>query len=309
VQQDGATVVRFTSVGHDNLKSVPAKVTELDGQYRIIGVAYGAPIAQVEVRIDDGAWLAATLEERGATEHSWVVWSLEWGQPADGEHRITSRAIDTNGNIQPAPDDAVIATKLTFWESYGQVTRRVAIGARTFPETGHTLRGAFLAFWLQHGGLAIFGYPLTEEFDEASLVDGQVQRVQYFERQRFELHPEHAAPYDVLLGLLGIETLPGSAPYPRAEPDASPACEYVEATGHNLCGRFRDYWHQNGGLPIFGYPLTDERTENGMPVQHFERARFEHHPENQPPYDVLLGLLGQEVLNARYAGQLPPVAQ
>jgi DMSO/TMAO reductase YedYZ molybdopterin-dependent catalytic subunit len=307
-QQAGQAVVRFTSVGHDNIKSVPAKVTQLDGQYRIIGVAYGAPIARVEVRVDDGPWQAATIEERGASEHSWVVWSLEWGAPPEGEHRITSRAIDTAGNIQPAMDDPVIANKLTFWESYGQVTRRVAIGARHFPETGHTLRGAFLAFWLQHGGLAIFGYPITEEFEEESLVDGQVQRVQYFERQRFEWHPENAAPYDVLLGLLGIETLPGNEPHPRAEPDPSPDCEYFEATGHNLCGRFRDYWHANGGLPIFGYPLTEELTDSGLTVQHFERARFEHHPGNQPPYDVLLGLLGQQVLAARYGGQLPPGA-
>jgi hypothetical protein len=30
-------------------------------------------------------------------------------------------------------------------------------------------------------------------------------------------------------------------------------------------------------------------------VQYFERARFEYHPENQPPYDVLLGLLGRQL--------------
>jgi 5-hydroxyisourate hydrolase-like protein (transthyretin family) len=32
-------------------------------------------------------------------------------------------------------------------------------------------------------------------------------------------------------------------------------------------------------------------------VQWFERGRFELHPENAPPYDVLLGLLGSEVRN------------
>jgi hypothetical protein len=56
-----------------------------------------------------------------------VVWSLAWGAPPEGEHRITSRAIDSDGNIQPAPDDPEIATKLTFWESYGQITRRVML--------------------------------------------------------------------------------------------------------------------------------------------------------------------------------------
>jgi sortase (surface protein transpeptidase) len=72
--------------------------------------------------------------------------------------------------------------------------------------TGHTLRGAFLAYWGGHGGLAAFGYPLTEEITEANAADGKPYTVQYFERNRFEYHPENAGtPYTVLLGLLGGE--------------------------------------------------------------------------------------------------------
>jgi len=67
-------------------------------------------------------------------------------------------------------------------------------------------------------------------------------------------------------------------------------------TGHCIRGRFAQYWQQNGGLPVFGYPLTDEMTEHGRTVQYFERQRFELHGENAAPYDVLLGLLGEEVL-------------
>ncbi len=67
-------------------------------------------------------------------------------------------------------------------------------------------------------------------------------------------------------------------------------------TGHCIGGRFAQYWQQNGGLPVFGYPLTDELTEGGRTVQYFERQRFELHTENAAPYDVLLGLLGEEVL-------------
>ena len=48
------------------------------------------------------------------------------GSPAR-RHTITSRAIDTAGMIQPAMDDPVIANKYTYWESNGQVTRRVRI--------------------------------------------------------------------------------------------------------------------------------------------------------------------------------------
>jgi glucose/arabinose dehydrogenase len=67
-------------------------------------------------------------------------------------------------------------------------------------------------------------------------------------------------------------------------------------TGYCISGRFRSYWEQNGGLPVFGFPLGPERTEGGYTVQWFERERFELHPENAPPYDVLLGRLGDEAL-------------
>ena len=55
------------------------------------------------------------------------MWSLEWSMPAAGEHSITSRAIDADGHIHPAQDDPWISEKHTYWESNGQVTRRVAI--------------------------------------------------------------------------------------------------------------------------------------------------------------------------------------
>jgi DMSO/TMAO reductase YedYZ molybdopterin-dependent catalytic subunit len=126
-EQDGETVWRQTSVGRALLKSVPAKVTRSDGRYQIIGAAWGAPIARVEVRIDAGAWQPATLDASEQAAFAWRMWSLDWPDATPGEHTITTRAIDTAGNIQPAPDDPVIAGKHTYWESNGQVTRRVRL--------------------------------------------------------------------------------------------------------------------------------------------------------------------------------------
>ena len=51
-----------------------------------------------------------------------------------------------------------------------------------------------------------------------TLSDGKQYQVQWFERARFELHPENAAPYDVLLGLLGNEVGGGSAPAAATAP-------------------------------------------------------------------------------------------
>jgi hypothetical protein len=76
-------------------------------------------------------------------------------------------------------------------------------GLRYFPETGFGVGGLFLQFWEENGGLMSFGYPISAEFDEVQ-PDGRAFRVQYFERARFELHPEAAGtPYVVQLGLLG----------------------------------------------------------------------------------------------------------
>ena len=57
---------------------------------------------------------------------AWRFWHLDWS-PSPGEHTVTSRAIDQAGNIQPAPDEASIANKRTYWESNGQITRRIRI--------------------------------------------------------------------------------------------------------------------------------------------------------------------------------------
>ncbi len=76
-------------------------------------------------------------------------------------------------------------------------------GATKFAETGHTVGGKFLDYWKSHGGLAQQGYPISDEFQEVSSVDGKPYKVQYFERAVFEEHPGNAAPNDVLLSLLG----------------------------------------------------------------------------------------------------------
>ncbi|HEU5012435.1 MAG TPA: VanW family protein [Roseiflexaceae bacterium] len=61
-----------------------------------------------------------------------------------------------------------------------------------FPESGHSLTGAFRYYWQMHGGVNAFGFPVSEELKEANPTNGQTYTVQYFERARFEYHPELA---------------------------------------------------------------------------------------------------------------------
>ena len=124
---NGETVWAETSVGRALLKSAPARVTKSDAGYRITGAAWGKPIAKVEVKVDDGPWLEAMIDHTEEAEFAWKIWSLDWKDPAKGEHTIASRATDKAGLIQPAMDDPWIAKKHTYWESNGQITRRVAI--------------------------------------------------------------------------------------------------------------------------------------------------------------------------------------
>ena len=127
-EHNGETVWVETSVGRARLKSAPARVTRVGNDYRIVGAAWGAPVGRVEVKIDDGPWMPATLDHTEEAEFAWKMWSLDWPNPSAGEHTVTSRAIDASGAIQPAMSDPWITKKHTYWESNGQVTRRIRIG-------------------------------------------------------------------------------------------------------------------------------------------------------------------------------------
>jgi plastocyanin len=183
-------------------------------------------------------------------------------------------------------------------------------GGRLFPETGKTVSGRFLAYWQANGlefgdpgvtereSLALFGFPISDVITEK--IDGKDYEVQYFERARFELHTDGATGQPiVLLGQFGRILHPADPPVAQ-----KPGARYFPETGHNVDGRFLEYWNQNGGLPIFGYPLSEPIQEqlgdgNTYTVQYFERARFELHPGNQPPYDVLLGQFGRLIYGQR----------
>jgi len=190
---------------------------------------------------------------------------------------------------------------------------------RCFDETGFCIAGRIRAYWEENGGLAVFGYPVGPQQVEA--VEGKQLQVQWFQRNRLELHPENARPYDVLLGRLSEERLLLLNRVWQEEPRAGgqqPGCLWFEQTGHNICDQapgvgFKTYWEENGlrdpqlasydqSLSLFGMPITEPQTETNssgdtVMTQWFERARFEWHPDNPDNFKVLLGLLGNEIAN------------
>jgi hypothetical protein len=63
-----------------------------------------------------------------------------------------------------------------------------------------------------------------------TLSDGKQYQIQWFERARVELHPENAAPYNVLLGLLGNEVRNNAASPPPATAPIVPAQPILHPT-------------------------------------------------------------------------------
>lgn len=162
-----------------------------------------------------------------------------------------------------------------------------------FAETGHTLAYSFGVFWEQHGGLPIFGYPLSEVFIEDE------RPVQYFERARLEWHGDDAVVLAGHLGRWAAEDKSGQPAFAPVTGATQGDRDYFGETGHTLGGAFRHFWQTHGGLNAFGLPLSEEFEENNpqdgqsYTVQYFERARFEWHPELSPDDQVQLGQLGR----------------
>ncbi len=77
-------------------------------------------------------------------------------------------------------------------------------------------------------------------------------------------------------------------------------------TGKTVSGKFLTYWDGHGGLAQQGFPITEQIQETSATdgkiytVQYFERAVFEYHPENQPPFEVLLSQLGRFRYDSKY---------
>ncbi len=197
---------------------------------------------------------------------------------------------------------------------------------RYVPETGHYLANGFRQFWERYGGVEIFGYPISEEFDEFDPQTGQFRTVQYFERARFVWAPAEAAALDgVVLDRLGAELaerlalthtrafrVPAAAPFSQVE------CRRFDATGHLLCGGFLAAWQRTGELVRQQSALTDEEAAvrfagfpisepialaDGTIVQYLERARLEYRKTADGSGIVERGRIGAELLRER--GWLP----
>ncbi|MEA3308335.1 MAG: hypothetical protein U9Q70_02325 [Chloroflexota bacterium] len=168
---------------------------------------------------------------------------------------------------------------------------------KRYEETGCAVQGSFLEFFESRGGLEIFGYPLTEPFWQGGI------RVQYFQKARFESHPDHPPLYQVQLGLLADELNYRNPARPRQQPDSSTR-HYFPETGHTVSLAFLRFFKEHGGIDIFGYPLTEMYYEEGRIVQYFQRMKLAWYPtDSKSP--VHIEDLGELYLRTR-TDHFPP---
>ena len=125
---NGVMKWKETAITKMRLKSFIARVTRAGNRHRVFGVILhdGTPIRSVEVKVDDGPWQPATLDPTTSETYSWKFFNFGWNGATPGEHTITSRVTDANGNVQPTAEE-LGEVKKTFLERNAQLARTVMI--------------------------------------------------------------------------------------------------------------------------------------------------------------------------------------
>src|SRR5690606_32995800 len=87
------------------------------GEVIVAGVAWAQHrgIARVEVQVDGGPWQEATLADAVSSD-TWRQWWWRW-QATAGTHRLTVRATDSTGAVQPAEPTPVAPDGATGWHT------------------------------------------------------------------------------------------------------------------------------------------------------------------------------------------------
>src|SRR5690349_21490730 len=98
----------------------------------------------------------------------------------------------------------VVVSALLFLVALVTPQATQAQAQRCFPETGKCVAGVIRSYWENNGGLAVFGYPITDLATETN-AEGFTGPTQWFERDRLEDHSSEGK--GVLAGRLGAQKL------------------------------------------------------------------------------------------------------
>lgn len=241
------------------------------------------------IDIGDGAFHAL-----GMTGSDWVDVTFMWLEPQRWElaalpspyENIATVWWDERPPLDPAP--------VNYSGNFGYIW-----------ETGHNVPLPMLNHYWNTGGWRRYGMPISEFFREANS-DGTVRFVQYFERAVLTLDLTDPSAPVVRQDNLGYgANISADAARPVQTYVPHPNGIFFPETGHTVQNGFKAYWEQNGGLDVFGMPLSEEWSETTpegrkVVMQMFERARLEWWPDRVgTDEEITRGLLGIELLRRR----------
>ena len=170
--------------------------------------------------------------------------------------------------------------------TWGHASAQSSADTQYYPETGHNVKGDFLRFFKEvKDPVLLFGYPITEQITSK---DGKT--VQYFQRARFELHPELPENQRVQLTALGQAMYHTGSQ--QLNIDNPAACQSFP-TGFRVCFAFLDFYQANGGAAQFGNPISPFEFQENLIVQYFEKARFEWRADRPEGQRVVVTDLGR----------------
>lgn len=281
----------------------PVDILDVDGRKALVIYSLGNFLAS-----------QGSMQAQSFTATS-VIFYVGLARDADGAARVTGYrylpTIHVDGDTRPAPiapgaQPEVIAHVRQMMRDPDGLRQLPAeppasgdvvavCPSVTFPEAPDApIPGDFAQHYRSLGAsaLTVLGLPLGPVRDELAGDCATPTKVLYTERQRLELHPESDWPFRVAGTQVGAQVF--ARRYPAAplsrRTDMSEADAFADP-------RFKAFYAANGGLPVFGYPISgpiEEAGDDGAPrtVQYFERARFELAPGVSG--QVQLGLLGRE---------------
>ena len=192
----------------------------------------------------------------------------------DGRH-IMAAILNTANVFTDARDIMNYAMRDFRWAPSGHAgdtPDRVVVSGSTsgpewyFPSSGHSVSGAFLAYFGKHGGYASLGSPQTEAVD----VDGSL--TQYFSAQQLVYDPVARVVTPVHLGLAAAPGRDWLLPVKKVRNSSD--SRYYTQTGHTVTNRFLQFYLKHGGPSTFGPPISEKREQNGRLVQFFENAEL-----------------------------------
>lgn len=162
-------------------------------------------------------------------------------------------------------------------------------GGRYFPETGHSLETQFIPFFDAHGGVDIFGYPITPGFTDPA--SGRF--VQYTENARFEQDTDASGGAVIVLTPLG-EIMGGWQLPDEQQRVEGRGCRQFDDSPHTTCYAFLQFFEANGGVDLFGVPTTAFIIESNRIVQYFQYFRLDWYPDAEAGHQVRVAPLGRQ---------------